>query len=315
MSEATRIATRIFCVRIFLALLTSLGVGGLVDCRAQPPENPVAQFEEFFQSFAEQAGPLAPMFGKFSPEQMERLESVDITVAEENKFGQRVLDAYREQLGSGQIALSTKGKDVDYLQMLCNGLKASMKNGKRYRHIDIRIIEVESTDAYSIPGGHLLVTRGLLETCGSEAALVGTLAHELSHLDRGHQLLQLKQSKLAQQPLNFKDGMMLISTIARPFRPEQETEADRDATEWMMSAGYAASELARLLNSWDQRQTREMPWMAYMPSMIKSHPNPGRRAQDVLVLAEKLQPQYPDAKFVGVENLEQRVPKIKPGRR
>ncbi len=282
---------------------------------AQPPGNPLEQFEDFFDTFSESAGPLAPMFGKLSQEQLERIESVKVSVADENQFGQQVLDAYLEQLGRSKIAVTAKGKDVTYLQTLCNDLRGAMKNGGRYRRFDVRIIETESTDAYSVPGGRILVTRGLLESCGSEAALVGTLAHELSHLDRGHQLLSLKQSKLAQQPLNLADGMLLISMVARPFRPEQETEADRDATEWMMMAGYDPSELARLLNTWDQRQTREMPWMKFMPSMIKSHPNPGRRAQEILVIAEPLRKQYPGATHVGVDNLANRFPKSQGKRR
>lgn len=284
-------------------------------CAAQPPDNPLEQFEGFFETLSEQAGPLAPMFGKLSPAQIAQIESVKVSLADENQFGQKVLDAYMEQLGRSKIAITAKGKDVGYLQTLCNDLKGSMKNGGRYRRFDVRIIETESTDAYSVPGGRILITRGLLETCGSEAALVGTLAHELSHLDRGHQLLQLKHSKLAQQPLNLADGMMLISLVARPFRPEQETEADRDATEWMMRAGYDPSELARLLNGWDRRQTQEMPWMKFIPSMVKSHPNPGRRAQEILVIAQPLRKQYPDATYVGVDNLAKRIPKSQTQRR
>lgn len=114
---------------------------------------------------------------------------------------------------------------------------------------------------------------------------------------------------LAQQPLNLADGMLLISMVAWPFRPEQESEADRDATEWMMMAGYDPRELARLLNTWDQRQTQEMPWMKFIPSMVKSHPNPGRRAQEILVIAEPLRKQYPGAKHVGLDNLANRIPK------
>jgi len=305
--------SRIFPVVGVLSVYLLIGFGP--PCAAQPPGNPLDQYEDFFETLSEQAGPLAPMFGKLSQEQIERIASVRVSVADENQFGQKVLDAYVEQLDRSKIAITVKGKDVHYLQTLCNGLRGAMKNGWRYRRFDVRIIETESTDAYSVPGGRILVTRGLLESCGSEAALVGTLAHELSHLDRGHQLLSLKQSKLAQQPLNLADGMLLISMVARPFRPEQESEADRDATEWMMTVGYDPSELARLLNTWDQRQAQEMPWMKFMPSRVKSHPNPGRRAQEILVIAEPLRKQYPGATHVGVDNLANRIPKSQGKRR
>ncbi len=45
-----------------------------------------------------------------------------------------------------------------------------------------------------------------METVGSEAALVGVIAHELSHLDREHLLLPLKQAKMMNQPLTGLDG-------------------------------------------------------------------------------------------------------------
>ena len=38
------------------------------------------------------------------------------------------------------------------------------------------------------PGGTLIFFRGILDFAGSEAALVGVIGHELSHLDHGHQL-------------------------------------------------------------------------------------------------------------------------------
>jgi predicted Zn-dependent protease len=173
------------------------------------------------------------------------------------------------------------------------------------------VIETDSADAYSIPGGHLLLTRGLLDTCGSEAALVGVLAHELSHLDREHQLIPLKQSQLAGKPLNSDDSLMWISLASRPFRPEQESEADMDATQWMMSAGYDPKQLVKLLESWQDRQSQTMPWMQFIPSFVKSHPNPGRRAQVILEQARKLAPQFPDSTYIGVANLQKRIPKSK----
>lgn len=272
-----------------------------------PVNNPTKAFEEMFETFANNAGPLAPMFGKLSPDQLAKLDRIKVSINDESKFGQRVLDAYLQQLATSQIAVTQQGKDIDYLQQLLKTIKPQMRNGNRYRQFDVRVIEADSSDAYSIPGGHILVTRGLLETGQSEAAIVGVLSHELSHLDRGHQLIPLKQSVLAKQPLNFNDGMMWISLIARPIRPEQETEADSDATQWMMATGYDAKELAKLLIRWDTQQDNAMPWMKLVPGFVKSHPDAGKRAQAVLMTAAQLQRKYPNANFIGVDNLQLRT--------
>lgn len=282
-------------------LLTGLASG-------QNPVNqqPGDQLQAMFDAFANNAGPLAPMFGKLSPQQLQQLDGIKISLAEESQFGQKVLKAYLQQLAKAQIAVIQQGKDVEYLQQLLEVLKPHMNHAARYKKFDVRVIDVASSDAFSIPGGHLLVTRGLLESAESEAAVVGVLAHELSHLDRGHQLLPLKQSKLAGKPLNFVDSMMWISLVARPFRPEQESEADFDATQWMMAAGYDPRELAKLLSRWNQQQDQAMPWMQFVPGFVKSHPDAGKRAQAVLKVARQNKARYPQAVFIGVENLAQR---------
>jgi predicted Zn-dependent protease len=287
----------------FLATLPKLGM-------AQLPNNPSEGLQELFESFAERAGPMAPMFGKLTPDQVARIEAIDVSTTEENRFGTQVLDAYLEQLRKAKVAVSNRGSDVEYLQDLCASIQPQMKQSKRYKRLDIRLVESDSTDACSIPGGHILITRGLLDTCGSEAALVGVIAHELSHLDRGHQLLSLKQSKLAGQRLSFNDSVMLISLVARPFRPEQESEADFDATEWMMRAGYDARELVKLLESWQQREIQTTPWMQFIPGFVKSHPNAGKRAQEILRRSQHLAIEISDAKYIGIENLQQRIPKL-----
>lgn len=271
-------------------------------------QTPFQEMEKMFEQFAERSGPLGPMFGKLTDEQLKQLDAVEVSVIEERKYGAKVLESYLALLTERKVEVTRAGADVQYLKDLCKALQPQLSKAKRYANLDVRIVEVESTDAYSIPGGHLLLTRGLIDSCGSEAALVGTLAHELSHLEHGHQLLPLKQSKLAQQPLNFADQMFAISLIARPFRPEQETEADQDATEWMMAVGYDPVELARMLNEWHERQQRDVPWMQFIPSMVKTHPNSDRRAAAILEQAQQSRARYPNATYIGRENLKRRVP-------
>ncbi len=288
-----------------VALVVAIGLVSL--SRAQNAQQPGDALQQMFETFASNSGPMAPLFGKLSPEQVEQLDKIRIDVADENQFGQRVFDAYLQQLKQSKIAVLQQGKDVTYLRQLLKTLKPRMRNADRYKQLDVRLIDNESADAFSIPGGRLLITRGLLESANSEAAVVGVLAHELSHLDRGHQLIPLKQSKLANQPLDFQDRMMWIALMTRPNRPEHESEADEDATRWMMAAGYDPRELAKLLSSWDQQQNHVAPWLQFVPGFVKSHPDAGKRAQDVLHVATKLDANFPQAQYIGVENLRTRT--------
>ncbi len=62
----------------------------------------------------------------------------------------------------------------------------------------------------------------------------------------------------------------MMALFARPFRPENESEADRDAVEWMMAAGYEPKELSRMLNQWDAKQSQTAPWMDFVPGFVKN---------------------------------------------
>jgi predicted Zn-dependent protease len=76
-----------------------------------------------------------------------------------------------------------------------------------------------------------------------------------------------------------------------------------------MDAGYDPRELARLLSSWDQQQNQVAPWLQFVPGFVKSHPDAGKRAQNVLQVAAKNEANFPQAKYIGVDNLQTRTPR------
>jgi predicted Zn-dependent protease len=56
-------------------------------------------------------------------------------------------------------------------------------------------VDSEVVNAYSAPGGYVLVTRGLLKRVKNEAELAGILAHEIMHVNHKHALEQYKKAK------------------------------------------------------------------------------------------------------------------------
>ncbi|MEC8554580.1 MAG: M48 family metalloprotease [Planctomycetota bacterium] len=160
-----------------------------------------------------------------------------------------------------------------------------------------------------MPGGTILFSRGLLETAKSEAAVVGVLAHELSHLDRQHQLLGLRRQKQVQQKLNFANMISNLSEVMKPFHAEFESQADEDAVSWMLQFDYEPKALAALLLRWNAKQDAQQPWKDMMPGFLLTHPDGGRRADDVMKWREeKKQPSQDLHK--GIENLEKRKPRV-----
>jgi len=84
-----------------------------------------------------------------------------------------------------------RGKDVDYLRRLVETIRPLLTRADRYREITIYLADSPRCDARSLPGGTLVFFQGLLNSAESEAALVGVVGHELSHLEHNHPLVQI----------------------------------------------------------------------------------------------------------------------------
>ena len=78
------------------------------------------------------------------------------------------------------------------------------------------IMDRAEIGAYPLPGGKVLITRGMLKKLNSEAELAGVLAHEIAHIVKRHQLKTMSteggQDKLGainfplDRALEFKDA-------------------------------------------------------------------------------------------------------------
>ena len=73
------------------------------------------------------------------------------------------------------------------------------------------IIDSDDFNAFSTPGGYVLITRGLFERMRSESELAGVLAHEIGHVERKHHLEALQKS-LRDQSLTEMRRYFSVST-------------------------------------------------------------------------------------------------------
>ena len=259
--------------------------------------------------------------GVFGPSQkanQDALADVEISIQQESRLGKAAAEAYLASLKRQGIRVTTRGPDVDYLTRLVDGLRPQMQNAKRYPSIRIVLAESPRTDARSFPGGTLILFSGLLEMCESEAALVGVLGHELSHLDHGHQLRQARTFELAQQTFSgrrgpvtaenfFVAGRAMMGLWTQPFRPQDEAQADRDGAVWSYRAGYDPRELAQLFQRLERRRRGQA---ADVPGFLLTHPRDGDRRRAILAVYRKLSRTEPQERlYVGRENLRRRLTK------
>lgn len=256
---------------------------------------------------------------RLTPQQREELRKVEVPWNLEQEFGRQILLGYQQQLRRQGLRYSDRDREARYLQQLVQRMQPRMAHAARYRRIQVSVVDSPEIDARSIPGGYLVFSRGLLEFADSEAALIGIVGHELSHLDRRHQLKPLQhwirtRDQLARpRDTGFPPFFGLTESMLKswhPFHPDEEAEADRDAVDWMYHEGYDPRELARLFERLAERQAgAALP----LPDFLRTHPLFPRRAAAVVEQYDTLQRDKPRAELiVGREALLQRSPVPRP---
>jgi hypothetical protein len=102
-----------------------------------------------------------------------------------------------------------------YLNQLGKGLAASSPRPT----IDWKfvVIDNDAVNAFSAPGGYVMLTSGLLKSVENEAQLAGVVAHEIAHVAHRHSLESYKSTKKLQCELAL--GTQLIGDVASEALP------------------------------------------------------------------------------------------------
>ncbi|MFO0818124.1 MAG: M48 family metallopeptidase [Pirellulales bacterium] len=304
--------------RVFVfAICLIMSVRCLYECPAQEPRKgqlfPFVsrEMEAQFEQFADQ------MFRQPTAAEREAIASVVVKEKDERDFGKPIVEAYTRDLERQGTRLVKHGRDVEYLRQLVALIRPKMRQAARYESIQVLLADSNQIDARTFPGGTIVFHKGLLSFAESEAALVGIVGHELSHLDCEHLLLPLKRGKLLEAAGERNAGdwqkqlagtLFAVRSLSRPFRPEDEAEADRDGAAWALAAGYDPRELARLFDRMSRKNpTPKVPFANF----FRSHPYNDER-RDAIEDEYRKAASNDDLEgnlYVGRKNLAQRVPR------
>jgi predicted Zn-dependent protease len=212
----------------------------------------------------------------------------DITPEQEYFIGRAVaaniLSTYR--LWNGSPAL------VAYLNHICAAITINSPLPEIFNGYRVAILDSNEINAFATPGGHIFLTRGLINAAGSEDALAGVIAHEVAHIQLMHGIRAIRNTRITQAILvtgtaaagaatgmdvnqltdvfNESVGEIVQTMVQNGFSQAQEFEADNLAMALVASAGYNPSGLVDMLRALGTAQTAGS-------GFGRSHPTPADR--------------------------------------
>ena len=118
----------------------------------------------------------------------------EITPEQEYYIGRAVaaniLSTYK--LWNGNAALTA------YLNNICMAIAINSPRPYIFNGYRLAILDSNEINAFATSGGHIFVTRGLINAAKSEDALAGVIAHEIAHIQLKHGIKAIKNSRITQ---------------------------------------------------------------------------------------------------------------------
>ncbi len=161
---------------------------------------------------------------------------------------------------------------------------------------EVRIVREETINAFSLPGGIVYFTTGMLDFMRTDAEVAAILAHELVHADRRHVIIQTARASrisLAAVLLMVATGgaagpMMLTSllqaAVTNSYSIDLEREADEEGFRILVEAGFPPSALVTALEAMENDQLRR-PHVDM--GVFMTHPEMKERVQYILQMAKE----------------------------
>lgn len=167
-----------------------------------------------------------------------------------------------------------------YVQNLVDGLHAAAGEEYTDHQFQVEIADENDTNAFAVPGGHIVVTRGLFSSIESENGLSMILAHEMAHHYERHPLRSTGRGLvvsifllaiLGADGSSFLQGFLsnTASITNLAFSRQQETDSDTFASSLLLKFyGHAsgAAEFFKHIKS-------EEGLASEIPSFLSTHPS------------------------------------------
>lgn len=156
---------------------------------------------------------------------------------------------------------------------------------------EVRLIEEKSPNAFSLPGGIIYYTTGMLDFCRSDDEIAAVMAHELIHADKGHVMTQVARNKrlsiggLAVLILAKGQGAApLLANLAQvavmnSYGRDLEREADTGGLNMLVKTGYVPAASVTVMERLLEEEIKR-PYVD--PGIYANHPRTSERVSDLV---------------------------------
>lgn len=204
-----------------------------------------------------------------------------------------------EEMAMGRKAAEETEKQMPILDAPLLGTyvdSVGQKVGQASRRPELqyffKIVNTDSVNAFSLPGGYVYVNRGILDFVQSESELAGVLAHEVGHVVAYHSMNDVARRALVDRVIyeGKKAGLLddqqvtdmleryggpILLFVDRKFNREEESEADMFGLYNTIRAGYDPQGLIAALGRFSKFTGNP----TLVEGLLMNHPLPGERVQ------------------------------------
>ncbi len=149
-----------------------------------------------------------------------------------DEMAQRYLDSQRVENTSENREIAAYVSEV--------GARVAQHAHRKLPYKFHYIPEEYFVNAFSLPGGHVFIGKGLLELMDTEDELANILGHEVEHADLGHCIERVQiEAGIQKLPLG-SIAQFPVAIFEAGYTKDQELEADREGAKLAEAAGYSA---------------------------------------------------------------------------
>jgi len=154
--------------------------------------------------------------------------------------------------------------------------------------ITVHVVDTRVVNAFALPGGQVVVLRGLLDFASGPTEFAGVLGHEMGHSQFAHPLQHVVEASFISLTIGLMmgdvlgvsaAGMVVQSLLTTAYSREAETAADRESLERLQAAGIGSVPFMEF--------TKRLTTGAAMPAILSTHPAPADR---VRAMADHVRP-------------------------